>query len=96
MANILNVTAPAVNLSVTGASANAALPNRGSYIILTNYGTGPAFVNVGDLNVTASTTANICVPAGAQCSFVMSGNPTHVAAISTSTTSLNIAVGNGI
>lgn len=90
MANIINIAALAANLSVTGASANVALPSKGAYVVITNYGTGPAFVNVGDSTVTASATANICVPAGAQCSFVLSGNPSHLAAISTSTTSLNI------
>lgn len=96
MANLININAPAVNLSVTSTSANVALPNRGAYIVITNYGTNPAFVAVGDSTVTASATTSICIPAGAQTTFTLSGNPTHVAAISSSTTSINVAVGNGI
>ena len=85
-----------VQLALTAASANVALPQKGGLVNITNYGTGTAMCASGDSTVVASATTSMMIPAGQTFGVRINPKDTHIAGISGTTTSISISVVNGV
>ena len=81
-------------LSVAATSSRVALPS-GTVVIIYNTGSNPAYVTLGGVTVTA-TTSNDVIPAAGWMAFTV-GAATYLAAIETAgATSLNLSGGTGL
>ena len=83
MTYLTPISAATVNLAATTSSSRVALPtfDEGARTsIVYNAGSGDVFIEFGDSTVTASTTADMPIPAGIPIAFDR-GGASHVAAI---------------
>jgi hypothetical protein len=84
----------ATPISVSTVSASSAL-FPGWSVVVYNTGANVAFVNFGTSSTITATTAQNAIPAGGGCGFYVFPNTWIAAITATSTTTLNVASGNG-
>ena len=101
-----NINADTFKISVTTTSSTSKIINTGSTIRLYNAGDSDCFVSVGQGSQTATvpttTAVKTCIPIGAgsditfNMSYVSGSDSVQIAAISESSTTLYVSVGDGI
>lgn len=85
----------ATPLSVSGTSANVALP-AGATVVVYNTGSVAAFTKLGTSNAVTATTADDQIAPGGWMSFTVGSNTFLAAITASSTTALNISGGTGL
>jgi hypothetical protein len=92
----INSFAPAAGtlLPISATSSNVAIPSGGTIAVVTNIGSGIAFVDIGTSGSLAATTAGLPVLPGGQAALTIGANTTLAAVTLAGLSQLNITVGN--
>lgn len=94
--NLAQITSETVVITAAVTSANVAVNCSSGMLLISNTGTVAVYVNAGSSTVAATTTTNICIPAGQTFCLRVQPTFTHVAAISESSTAkVSISSVNG-
>lgn len=79
---------------ISALSTNIAIPTGGSIAVVTNIGSGMAFVEIGTSGTLAATTAGLPILPGDQAALTIGTNTTLAAVTLTGLSQLNVTIGN--